>query len=977
MKRQDKTVDPFKDEIERLRLRVAELEKTNEELPESESRFRRLAETGRDVLWTISLDFKYTYVSPSVTELLGYTVEEIMALNPLEILTPDSRALVIRALQEELAKEHGNPRSTFASRFEEIDQYHKDGSIRHLGVATTFLRDQDGRPVGIVGISHDISDRKAAERALQAEKDKLEALLNHSPFGILVADREGQIRFLNPQAKELLGYDPPDIPNREEFLRKTAFPSGLDPQASLEWKEYLNRARPGDTRSGRSDIRCKDGSVKTISYKHVMLESGDRILAFEDITERSRTEEMVLAQRDLSIALSATSDLHEAMRLCIDMSLKGAGMDAAGIYLSHVDSGLRLEAYKGISDAIAGRMSHLQYNWLEEHSIRQQLPLYLEVGEMPPEFSCLATDEGLLSAAIIPICHEGRVIGCFTAASRKSSVIDRSLRNHFEALAAQIGSAIARIRAEYALKKAHGELERRVSERTVELWKSWEQLIAQYKGIPVPTYTWQASGDDLLLVNFNDAAEMITQGRIVDFVGVTARDLYKHEPEIMHDLHRCFNEKTNFDRDMVYTYKGTGETKYLSVKYAYVPPDLVIVHTVDITDRKRAEEVLQETHEKLEAQVRERTAELVAANEELRREIAERKRAQDASRRIEERLRSTLSSIHDLVFVLDREGRFVDHYQPQGQTDLLYLPPEKFMDKSFRDVLPVSLASMLEDALRAVATTGRVQEMDYSLNLRGEERWFSAKMSELRDDSGHFAGVTAVVRDITERKQALEQLRASLEEKEVLLREIHHRVKNNLQVIQSLLHLQAKHMHERPHLDVFKDMEGRVYSMAMAHERLYRSDNLAVINIAQYFADLVEHLMISNAGLHPRVKVVKEIDGISLDLDTATPLGFILTELVANCLKHAFADGRGGELRIMLHSEDGTRFEMQVSDDGVGMPDGVDMENLKSLGLNLVRIFAHQLGGQVSITSEKGTRVSIAFDNLTCRGTSRSPLRSL
>jgi PAS domain S-box-containing protein len=130
------------------------------------------------------------------------------------------------------------------------------------------------------------------------------------------------------------------------------------------------------------------------------------------------------------------------------------------------------------------------------------------------------------------------------------------------------------------------------------LRESEEKLKAQYKGIPVPTYTWQRVGDDFVLVGYNDAAEAITQGNVADFVGTTAGEMYRDTPEIIEELSRCFAKKTPIEREMVYRFKSVGESKHLAVKYAFVPPDLVLVHTEDITVRKRAEEALIESAEK-------------------------------------------------------------------------------------------------------------------------------------------------------------------------------------------------------------------------------------------------------------------------------------------------------------------------------------------------------------------------------------------
>ncbi len=217
--------------------------------------------------------------------------------------------------------------------------------------------------------------------------------------------------------------------------------------------------------------------------------------------------------------------------------------------------------------------------------------------------------------------------------------------------------------------------------------------------------------------------------------------------------------------------------------------------------------------------------------------------------------------------------------------------------------------------------------------------------------------------EIRERKKARDQIKASLKEKEVLLREIHHRVKNNLAVISSLLSLQSGYATDESHRKMFEDAEARVRSMAMAHEKLYQSESLAALDIPEYVNGLADHL-IDSTGLGYPLEIRKDIEDVSFGIDTAIPLGFILTELLSNCLKHAFPDGREGEIRIVLRSVGAKEFELVVSDNGVGMPKDIDLENPESLGWDLVNAFADKIKGTIEIQREEGTEVRVEFREL-------------
>ncbi len=260
-------------------------------------------------------------------------------------------------------------------------------------------------------------------------------------------------------------------------------------------------------------------------------------------------------------------------------------------------------------------------------------------------------------------------------------------------------------------------------------------------------------------------------------------------------------------------------------------------------------------------------------------------------------------------------------------------------------------------------------EQPFSLEYRlrrhdGEYRWIMDTGVPLFDDEGRFGGYIGTCMDLTERKDMEDQLRRMLKEKESLLREVHHRVKNNLQVISSLLNLQSASIKDPAVNQLFRECQVRITSIALLHETLHRSHDLSHIKMGDYIRTLTGHLFRSY-GVDPALIALDlKVDDVEFDIDTGLTCGLIIDELVSNCLKHAFVDHGGGTVRIeLLDHLDGT-FTLCVGDDGSGIPkDGV-LNNPDSLGLELVSLLAEKLDGNTELSSGAGTEWRIRFQQL-------------
>lgn len=240
----------------------------------------------------------------------------------------------------------------------------------------------------------------------------------------------------------------------------------------------------------------------------------------------------------------------------------------------------------------------------------------------------------------------------------------------------------------------------------------------------------------------------------------------------------------------------------------------------------------------------------------------------------------------------------------------------------------------------------------------GSEFLAKVSLSKIEFDGGAILSMT--LQDVMSHAYTEERLRAALREKEVLLEEVHHRVKNNLQVITSLLGLQARSIKDPATRIKFDESRYRIQAMAILHEILDESSNLAEIDFASYIRRLVAHLVRSYGALG-RIRMRFLLEPLSCHRDVALPCGLIVTEILSNALKYAFPGGKAGEVQIELRREPSGKLQLAIADNGTGLPAGCDWETSQTLGLRLVRTLARQIDANMQVTSGNGTAFSIAF----------------
>ncbi|MFA6978891.1 MAG: PAS domain S-box protein [Ignavibacteriaceae bacterium] len=373
---------------------------------------------------------------------------------------------------------------------------------------------------------------------------------------------------------------------------------------------------------------------------------------------------------------------------------------------------------------------------------------------------------------------------------------------------------------------------------------------------------------------------------------------------------------------------------------------------------KKREEKIVSLNQELESRVTQRTIQLERANEELTSEIIEKTKVQSALEESEIRYRTLFESNPYPMWVYDCETFHFLTVNDMAIKNYGYSLDE-FLNKTIQEIHPEEeIPSTLEYLSTPLPTIHRAGTWRH---VKKDGTVIDVEIISHSITFGEKEARLVLALDVTERTKAEKQLQDSLAEKEIMIKEIHHRVKNNLQIISSLLTLQAEYIKDESARGYFNDSQNRVKSMAIIHEKLYQTRDFAKIDIKDYVSNLTLSLFKAYNINTNLVDIDVDISNISLDVDTAIPCGLIINELVSNSLKYAFSDGRKGKMVIKLLPVGEDKLQLTVSDNGLGLPVDLETKEAKSLGLTLVHILAKQLNGNVEVISKDGATFIVTF----------------
>ncbi|OPY36085.1 MAG: sensory histidine kinase AtoS [Methanoregula sp. PtaU1.Bin051] len=759
-----------------------------------------------------------------------------------------------------------------------------------------------------------------------------ESIVTNANVWLTVLDANGTIVVWNRAAEEISGYTAGEVIGNNRIWKQ------LYPEPA--YRKEITKTITGIIGQKKffenfeTTIRAKNGDRKIISWNTSAIpgqeEAPGRFVAIGiDITERRQAEE---ALRKSQLQLREAMDLAQLVHWEYDVP--------TGIFTFND----RFYAMYGTSAE-------------REGGYRMPAEVYVKEFVHPDEKNLIAEEVSKAIATTDPDYF--------------SRIEHRIIRRDGEVRHIVVRIAITKDALGRTIK-THGAnqdvTERRKAEEAIRISEKKFRELFDNMSSGVAVYEAKNNGADFIIRDFNRAAEKIENINRHDIIGQSVREVFPGVEEFgLFDVFRKVWETGVPQQHPISLYKDERIAGWRD-NYVYkLPSGEIVAIYDDVTERKKAEEELQRLYHKLEDRVKERTIELEQANAALVSEVSQRKLAEESLQRALSLLNAAIESTADGILVVDMEGRIASFNRQFTQ---MWKIPDSVLAARDDNMAINYVLSQLKDPDRFLSKVKELYSQPSNESFDTLEfldgRIFE-RYSKPQVIGQSIVGRVWSFRDVTDQKRAERRLTESLKEKEMLLREVHHRVKNNLQIIVSLLNLQSRYIRDENVLSAIKDSQSRVRVMSLVHEKLYRSKDLSGINLEDYIGFLATSLFHFYGTNKSLVALSVDVKESLVDINTAIPLGLIINELVSNALKYAFPGGRKGEVRIATETEDNI-LTLTISDNGVGMPPEIDWKNTDSLGLQLVNSLVEQLDGSIDLIRKNGTTYIIRIQRQTVRG---------
>jgi PAS domain S-box-containing protein len=896
-----------------------------EALRTSEAKYHSIFNTFDDLYYKTDLQGIITALSPSCKRITGWDASELIGLQVLDLYPyPKQRKLLLDEMF-----------TNGAVHDYEVILKNKAGKHLNVSVTSHVVRDSLGNPEAIEGVLRDITDRKQVEEALHASEERYRTLTDFLPVSVFESTMDGTLTFANRLSFKMFGIETADIK------------SGIN---------VIDYIAPGQRDKARENI-VKLFAGKLQSSNEYQLLRKDQTLFPAMITASAVFDEKTgtpTGLRGVVIDLTDIKNAERALRESEELfrTLFNNANDA--IFLHEINPDGSPGQYVMVNDIACSRLQFRREDLLTLSPVDIVSPSHI----------------GNIAAISRTIRLRGHAT--FDAIHRRKDGTEFpvEISTHlFELHGRQLSLSIAR-----------DITERKQMEESVRA--SEQRLHAIIDGSSIPQFVINRNHE---VIYWNKALEQYSGVRARELKGTTNawKAFYDTKMPVLADLvldndieklpgwhegkYKASKKMTGAYEAIVFFPRFGESGTWLQINAIVIRDELgevigALETLEDITDRKRAEDALQESYLDLERKVQERTTELSTLAIRLQDEITERNRVMEALAASEKKYRDLVEQIGDIVFHVDQNGLLT--YISPHVLAAMGMTLEQLPKVPVVDLVPPESRQYLVPIINSVLKARKVLsgfEVDIPYRDTKKIHVYEVNATPSFDKNGEFTGYSGIARDITERKHLQDEVTSSLKEKEILLKEIHHRVKNNMQVISSLLSLQAKMVKDPSGRELLRESQNRVMSIALVHEKLYQSRSLARIEFSEYIRKVAENLFQSYGVPKDKIRLVINAQNIFLSINKAIPLGLILNELFSNALKYAFPHKRSGSITVDF-SSGGGKYILTFRDDGVGLPEGIDLDNTSTLGLQLVSSLAQQIQGTVTLDRGGGTGFRIEFD---------------
>jgi PAS domain S-box-containing protein len=918
-------------------------------LKAGEERYRQMFEHNRAVQLLIDSESgAIVDANPAAADFYGYSCEQLRNMKITDFNVQD------------LSKTFDDMREVVSQGHRMFHFVHRlsSGELRDVEVRSGSLKIGEKRH--IYSIVHDITASKLAEKELKESREMFSFFTDQIPAVVFIKDEDGRLQFVNQAMKELFG--------AEQWLNQKALeylPNQVAKQILQDDKTALERGQLVT----EEWVPIKTGELRCFQTHKFRFERGGKPPLLGgvaiDITQRKAFEQSLELRDRLLEGLTKAfhcllggEDFSKSLRNFLALIGDAAGADRAYVFSNHQDpetgaysmsqqhEWTREEVSRQIENPELISLPYSQgfERWFNE--LAQGRVIKGLIKDFPESERLVLEPQDILSILVAPVILDARFWGFigfdYCQNPREWSEVEVSL---LMAAAGGLSNAIKRHNVESLLRE------------------SKETLEAFFNAITEYAFLLDKHG---AIRAINKTLEEKLGVDSKDLIGVSGLDFEKGPIGPWNKPH--FERAVKTGEPCIFREERAGEILETSLN-PIIGPDGVVESVAgfarDITDQVVFEKRLQEAYDELEKRVGERTRELVATNKGLNIEIRNRLRTEKALKDSEQRLELALKGadlgLWDHNFVAGKV------YYDRGWAEMLGYTSREIeeIDPHWEDLVhPEDIDGVKQAVEDHLNGKTNFYESEHRLKSKtGDWKWILSRGKVVEWDSGGKpARFTGTHLDLTHRKLAEERLKISLHEKEILLAEIHHRVKNNLQIVSSLLSLQSGHVTDSNVLSAIQDSQSRVRSMALIHDQLYQSRDITRIDFAVYLKNLTQSLLLTYAELTSYVNLRVNADKVYFAIETAIPCGLIVNELVTNSLKHAFEQGQTGEIRVDLFSEEDDGYLMVVADTGKGLPEDLDVRSSRSLGLRLVRELAEsQLMGTLEVNSQNGAEFRISF----------------